>query len=146
MQRALDRVHARLQSGASHTGLAALLQARQGAKATRLTVRADTGWVALRTDAITRLSAADKYVLIACGKEQHAVRGSLRSLLARLEPEQFVQVHRSHVVNVHAVEKLEPWTHGDGLLLLTGGESIVLSRNYRRAFLERFGRPAAARR
>ena len=43
------------------------------------------------------------------------------------------------IVNLDAVAKLEPWTHGDGILVLKDGTTVVLSRTWREAFLERWG-------
>jgi two-component system LytT family response regulator len=63
----------------------------------------------------------------------------LKSLEARLDPRRFVRVHRSEIIQLEAVVRLEPRTHGDGLLVLADGSSVVLSRTYREAFLERWG-------
>jgi len=68
------------------------------------------------------------------------VRQSLRALEARLDPARFVRVHRSEIVALDAVTKLEPWTHGDALLVLGDGSTVVLSRTYREAFLARWQR------
>jgi two-component system LytT family response regulator len=42
-------------------------------------------------------------------------------------------------VALEAVVRLEPWDHGDGLLILKDGSHCVLSRTYRAAFLGRWG-------
>jgi two-component system LytT family response regulator len=49
-----------------------------------------------------------------------------------------MQVHRSEVVNLAAIAKLEPWTYGDGILVLADGSTVVVTRTHRRRFLERF--------
>jgi two-component system LytT family response regulator len=42
-------------------------------------------------------------------------------------------------VNLDAVARLEPWTHGDGILVLKDGSTVILSRTHREAFLQQWG-------
>jgi two-component system LytT family response regulator len=140
-QRALDKAWAQLVAGHrdARADVTALVQSAVApADRERIVVRTAAGWVPLRLDAITRIEAADKHVTICTGTERHVVRESLGALLARLDPRRFVRVHRSEVVHIDAVARLEPWTHGDGLLVMRDGAAVVLSRTYRKTFLERF--------
>jgi two-component system LytT family response regulator len=54
---------------------------------------------------------------------------SLTELAGRLDPERFVQVHRSHIVNLDAVKMMRPFDERRLLLVLTNGEEIVASRS-----------------
>jgi two-component system LytT family response regulator len=56
-----------------------------------------------------------------------------------LDPRRFVRTHRSEIIALDAVDHLEPWEHGDGMLILKGGGQALLSRTYRKRFLERWG-------
>ena len=59
---------------------------------------------------IIMFEASDKYVVVHTNSEQALIRESLRSLLPRLNPDQFKQIHRSTVVNldhVKAAKKVE---------------------------------------
>lgn len=63
------------------------------------------------TDEVDFIRAEDKYTLIAwhdqAGKlGEGLVRMPLKELLAQLDPEQFVQVHRAIVVNLHAISQV----------------------------------------
>jgi two-component system, LytTR family, response regulator len=144
-RKALDKAWARLSGGrASPERVRALLtdleQAPPPARPLeRLLVKAGEAWIALRVERVSRFSAEDKYVRVFSDQGQHLVRQSLKSLEARLDPRRFVRVHRSEIIQLEAVVRLEPWTHGDGLLVLADGSSVVLSRTYREAFLERWG-------
>jgi two-component system LytT family response regulator len=107
----------------------------------RLVVKVDEAWTPLHLDQVLRLSAEDKYVRLHTRSGEHLVRQSLRNLEQRLEQARFVRVHRSEIVNIDAVVRLEPWTHGDGILVLTDGTTVVLSRTYRQEFLARWRLP-----
>lgn len=58
------------------------------------------------------------------------LRATMESLEARLDPEQFVRVHRSHLINIAAVAAVEPTFHGDYLAILRNGERLPWSRRY----------------
>ncbi|HZI10472.1 MAG TPA: LytTR family DNA-binding domain-containing protein [Myxococcus sp.] len=135
--RALDKAHALLLGGRTEAGgLQSLLEAR---KLERLVVKVGEAWVPLKLDAVWRLSAEDKYVRLYTGRGEHLVRQSLRALEERLDPTRFVRVHRGDIVNLDAVARLEPWTHGDGILVLKDGSTVILSRTWREGFLQRWG-------
>jgi two-component system LytT family response regulator len=104
----------------------------------RLLVRDGEAWLAVRLDDVWRLEADDKHVRVHGEAGVHLVRQPLRALEARLDPRRFARVHRGELVRLDAVLRLEPWTHGDSLLTLADGATVVLSRTYRDAFLARW--------
>jgi len=133
--RALDRAHDRLGDRSAVQALATQLRPME-----RILVKRDGVLVPVRLADVRRLTAEDKYVRLYTNDGEHVVRQSLRALEARLDPARFVRVHRSEIVALDAVTKLEPWTHGDALLVLGDGSTVVLSRTYREAFLARWQR------
>lgn len=60
----------------------------------RLIVKRDDSWIPIPLDRVRRLSADGKHVRIHADGGPHVVRDSLRELEARLDPAQFVRVHR----------------------------------------------------
>jgi two-component system, LytTR family, response regulator len=85
----------------------------------------------LRTDEIDWLEAADNYVRVHVGAESHLLRETLGALEARLDPARFMRIHRSTVVNIDRVKELQPWFHGDYIVILQDGSRLNLSRTYR---------------
>jgi len=136
-RQALDRVHVQLAGGRGEPEVLRGLVA--GRPLERLLVRSGEAWLPLRLDRVTRLRAEDKYVRVYSDAGEHLVRQSLKQLEVRIDPVRFVRVHRSEIVALDAVVRLEPWTHGDAQLALADGTSVVLSRSYRELFLERWG-------
>jgi DNA-binding LytR/AlgR family response regulator len=64
---------------------------------------------------------------------------TLAGLCARLDPEQFLRIHRSHAVRIDSVRELVPRLHGEYLLRLGNGVQLVSGRSYRAAIRAAFG-------
>jgi two-component system LytT family response regulator len=119
-------------------GLLEDLQARQE-RLTRLVVKSAGRIVFLRVEEIDWVEAADNYVRIHAGRESHLIRETLQSLESRLNPENFLRIHRSTLVNLDRIRELQPIFHGDYLVKLNDGTQLTLSRNYREKLLEPLG-------
>lgn len=115
-------------------GLLEDLQAKQK-HLTRLVVKSGGRIVFLRVDEIDWVEAADNYVRIHAGREAHLIRETLQSLEGRLNPEKFLRIHRSTLVNLDRIRELQPIFHGDYLVKLNDGTELTLSRSYREKLL-----------
>jgi two-component system LytT family response regulator len=80
---------------------------------------------------VHRFSAAGNYVEIHTTAKRHLIRATLARLAQRLDPAEFVRVHRSHLVRADFIAALAPWAHGDLRLTLKDGSELMLSRRYR---------------
>jgi two-component system LytT family response regulator len=80
---------------------------------------------------VLRLSAAGNYVEVHTPVRRHLVRATLSRLAQRLDPSEFLRVHRSHLVRADAITEIAPWAHGDLKLTLKDGSELMLSRRYR---------------
>lgn len=80
---------------------------------------------------VSRLSAAGNYVEVHTPSRRHLVRATLSRLAQRLDPAEFLRVHRSHLVRANAIATIAPWAHGDLKLTLKDGSELMLSRRYR---------------
>ena len=69
---------------------------------------------------------------------QYEIRETLISLERKLDPGQFVRIHRSTIVNVRSIKEIHRWFHGHHLVVLACGKELRMSR-YQRAALERLG-------
>ena len=54
-------------------------------------------------------------------------------VLSTLPPNRFLQIHRSTIVNIERVRELQPWFHGEYVVILLDGTSLKLSRTHRDA-------------
>jgi len=80
---------------------------------------------------VSRLSAAGNYVEVHTPSRRHLVRATLSRLAQRLDPTEFLRVHRSHLVRANAIAEVAPWAHGDLKLTLKDGSELMLSRRFR---------------
>ena len=81
------------------------------------------------------MEAQGNYLALHQGGETHLVRENLGSIEAKLNPREFMRVHRGAIVPLSRVEGITPLGSGDASLRLTSGAELRLSRKYRRAFL-----------
>lgn len=91
----------------------------------------------VRMEDIDFIQAADNYVCIHIGGEQHFVRETMNAVEGRLDPGKFVRVHRSKIVNIDRIKELHPWFHGDYQIVMMNGTQITLSRTYREKLFSR---------
>src|SRR4051812_42515413 len=94
--------------------------------------------VIVRVQAIVRLEADDNYVRIWADR-MYLHKETLAGLCARLDPQQFLRVHRSHAVRIDSVRELQPQLHGEYLLRLDNGVQIISGRSYRAHIRAAFG-------
>jgi two-component system LytT family response regulator len=85
------------------------------------------------------IEAAGNYVRLHHGPAEHLLRETMSSLEAKLNPKQFLRIHRSTIVNINRIQELQPSFHGDFVVTLKGGVQLSLSRSYRAAVEERLG-------
>jgi two-component system LytT family response regulator len=50
---------------------------------------------------------------------------------ARLDPEKFLRIHRSTIVNIERIKEVQPWFKGEYVVTLRDGTELSLSRTYR---------------
>jgi two-component system LytT family response regulator len=85
----------------------------------------------VRLDEIDWIEAADNYVRLHVGSDEHLIRETMTGLESRLDPVRFVRAHRSAILNVERVQEVRPIFHGDYEVLLRSGATIPVGRNYR---------------
>ena len=97
-------------------------------KSERVVVRTNGKVVFLRADEISWVEAAGNYVNLHAGSEAYVLRESMKNMETRLDPELFVRIHRSAIVNVNRIRELQPWFHGEYVVILHDGTRLMASR------------------
>lgn len=137
---ALNRVRKR-SAGELQEKMASLLEqlATRSPYAERLLVKGAGRMSFVRVDEIDWIEAADNYVRLHAGREEHLLRETMNGIETRLDPQRFIRVHRSALVNIDAVKEVQPLFHGDYEVLLRMGSTVAIGRNYREKLMKALG-------
>ncbi|MCA1623552.1 MAG: LytTR family transcriptional regulator DNA-binding domain-containing protein [Acidobacteria bacterium] len=84
----------------------------------------------LLTDEIDWISTAGNYVELHIGRNKYHYREQMNQLEQKLDPDKFVRVHRSTIVNIERIKTLHPLFNKDYLIILKDGTELNLSRTY----------------
>ena len=105
----------------------------------RMIVKGDGASVLVQARDIDYFESAGNYIRICIGRDRYLLRETMNALETALDPEQFVRIHRSFIVNLDRVRGFEPYFHGDYVVRLHDGRSLTLSRTFRDRVEERLG-------
>jgi two-component system LytT family response regulator len=97
----------------------------------RVVVRNSGRLFFLRADEIDWIESSGNYVCLHAGKESHLVRETMSAIEARLDPAQFIRIHRTAIVRIDQIKELHPLFHGEYEVALRDGTRLTLSRSYR---------------
>jgi two-component system LytT family response regulator len=129
----LNRAKARL-SGGEEVGwrMVSLLEALANPSpyAKRLAVRSGTRTLFVPVDVIEWIQAAENYVELHCDTGFHLLQATMNTIDASLDPEMFLRIHRSLIVNVGRIKELQPAGHGEYVVVLRSGVRLQSSRSY----------------
>jgi two-component system, LytTR family, response regulator len=115
-----ERIHALLQGvgrGADHLS--------------RVVVRHQGRILLVRVDDIDWIEAASNYVQIHVRGKSFTLRETMGRLEERLDPAEFLRIHRSLIVRIDRIREMEPLLQGDYLIVLADGTRLTSSRSYR---------------
>jgi two-component system LytT family response regulator len=76
------------------------------------------------------IRAAENYVELHVAQARHLLLVAMNTLEKSLDPETFVRIHRSLIVNLHRVKEIQPASHGEYVLLLHSGVRLQSGRTY----------------
>lgn len=97
----------------------------------RLVVRSGGRILILRVEEVEYIEAASNYVRIHSGGREYLLRETMTALEAKLDPSDFVRIHRSTIVRIDRIRELEPLFQGDYVVILENGTRLTSSRGYR---------------
>jgi len=128
-RRMLERVRAHLDVPTAPDAVERTRLALAPTPLRRLFARSGARIVPIPVESIRRIQAAGDYAEVHAAGGRFLLQVGLGELLARLDPERFRQVHRSHIVNLDHVVAFRP--HGKGQLEaeLKDGTRLVVSRD-----------------
>lgn len=126
--RAVKKVLA-IESGSSAPNAAALAEEAAGAGYQHRIVVKDAGAIRIiPASDILYLEADDDYVRIFTPSQKFLKKATLTRLERSLDPQQFVRVHRSYIIPVGSVARIEPYEKDSHLAILRSGARVPVSK------------------
>lgn len=136
LARARDRCLGRQDKEAAQR-LFSLLDSRlQSDYAQRLTVATGGRIVFVPVADIDWIEAEGNYARLHVSRKVFEVRETLQALMEKLDPREFIRIHRSTIVNTRRIREVLPWFQGSHIVMLQSGEELRMSR-YQRDAVER---------
>jgi two-component system, LytTR family, response regulator len=105
--------------------------AKQKTYLTRLMIKLTNRVVLLKVSEIDWIEADGNYAKLHVGRKAHLLREKMQDLEAQLDPEKFVRIHRSAIVNLDRIKEMHPHFNGDYIVVLEDGSQLKLSRTRR---------------
>jgi two-component system LytT family response regulator len=94
----------------------------------RFLVRGPTHLYFVRAQDVEWVDAQGNYVRLHIGGRAHFVRDTMKVFETKLHPDRFVRVHRSIILNIDHIQRLEPHGHGEYAITLRDGTRVTSSR------------------
>jgi two-component system LytT family response regulator len=87
------------------------------------------------------IEGAGVYVNLHVAGRDLLYRAALNQLAESLDPMRFIRVHRSAIINIDSIVRLEPHSHGEFDVILKNGGQTRVSRTYRTVLERRLRQP-----
>jgi two-component system, LytTR family, response regulator len=111
----------------SGTGMLSTTRSRYG---TRIVFKSRGRILFLPVSDIRWIGAEENYVRICTGSETHLLRETMASIEQKLDPEKFMRVHRSSIVNLQYVKEVRTEHPGEFIVQMVNGHRVAMSRSY----------------
>lgn len=111
--------------------LAGLLGGTEAGYPPRFAVRSGGRVSFVATEDIDWIEAADNYVRLHARDGTHTMRVTMQEIERDLDPDRFMRIHRSTIVNVARIKEIQQWFSGDHIVIMSGGAKLTSSRSYR---------------
>ena len=105
----------------------------------RLVVKDGTRVYVIPVAKLDFAEAQDDYVALSAEGKKHLKQQTISSLETTLDPQRFLRIHRSYIVNLERVTKIEPYSKDNYVVVLGSGQQLPVSRSgyaRLRAFLD----------
>jgi two-component system LytT family response regulator len=129
-QAALDRAKQRIGGTAPFRPEELIASTRtEGQFAERIVVRDGSRVHIIPVPKLDYAEAQDDYVSLASQGKKYLKQQTISSLEAALDPKNFVRIHRSYLVNLERVSRLEPYGKDTHVVILNDGARLPVSRS-----------------
>jgi len=129
LRTALDRVRARGRSAASPATQLRAAMSRPGDVLERIVIRDGPHVHIIPVDRVDYVEAQDDYVGFRTGGKTLLKEQTMAEVEAALDPRRFVRIHRSYLLNVERLARVELYAKDSRVAILTDGTKLPVSRS-----------------
>ncbi len=105
----------------------------------RVTVRNKFSFKIIPVDEISSIKTSSGLVFISSGGDEYQTDTSLGQFEGNLDPQKFMRIHRTAIVNLERITKVMPWGQGKLAVVIDSNESLQVSRDRMKEFKTRIG-------
>jgi two-component system LytT family response regulator len=131
LARCIRRIKSRLMHSPAGNGAGTEKLAKASDSIDRFLVKAEGRILFFEAEEIDWIEAASNYVEIHTGSQSFLVRHTMTELEKKLNPKQFLRIHRSYIVNVAKIRGVQPCNSGEYMVRLQNNKELPSSRGYR---------------
>jgi two-component system LytT family response regulator len=129
LRQALERARGRLRRREPMPVAALAAAARPaGVPVSRILVRDGSRVHVIPVDGIDYLEAQDDYVAVHAAGRSHLKQQTIGALEASLDPRRFIRIHRSYILNLDRLDRIELYAKDSRVVILRDGTRLPLSR------------------
>jgi two-component system LytT family response regulator len=132
-RKALERTRARLGEPKPATDLApadlAAAARPPGQRIERIVVRDGAKVHIIPVEKLDYVEAQDDYIALRSAGKNYLKQQTISSIEGQLEPSRFARLHRSYIVNLERIARIEPYTKDSRVAILQDGTQIPVSRS-----------------
>jgi two-component system, LytTR family, response regulator len=136
-ERALERAKARVES--SQPAPSAVPARPPESRPARIVVKVGTRVHVIPLDKLDYVAAQDDYVALYSGGRSYLKQQTISELEAALDAARFVRIHRSAIVNLERVARIEPYGKESRIAILADGSRLPVSKSGYSRLLEAMG-------
>jgi two-component system LytT family response regulator len=128
---ALNKVRERIATGKSGLAIDRIIADTEGAREpiSRIAVKARDGIRLIPLEHIFFLEAQDDYVMICLKEEKFLKQKTMHYFETHLPVSDFIRVHRSYIVRLDQIVRVEPYEKSNGIAVLRDGRKVPVSRS-----------------
>lgn len=128
-ERALERARTRVGEARQGPAVVASLAREAGDRPQRIVVRDGPRVHVIAIDRLDYVEAQDDYVALHSGGKTYLKQQTIAAVEAALDPARFIRIHRSALVNLERIARIEPYAKDSRIAILSDGTKLPVSRS-----------------
>jgi len=95
----------------------------------RIVIRSGSNIHVVYSDNLLCIEASDDYLIIHAKEDQWVKKQTMKFYEEKLDPAEFARVHRSYIVKLTAIERIEPYSKDAWVAVLRNGQKVPVSKS-----------------